>query len=227
MDLKRLETARLFHRFGFGPRPGEFATALKDGPAVFKQKILSPALIDTGAVSPPTLTDLGKRPEPNTSEVLEFSRQMRLQSDALEIWWLDQMVKSERQLQEKMVWFWHGHWATSIGKVNYALPMYLQNQTFRKYAYGNFTDFAKAMFSDGALQNWLDGGYNSVKAPNENLSREMMELFVLGVNRYSETDVKELARAFTGDQVANSSGVVPFNATRRDTKAVTILVKPQ
>ena len=225
MDLKRLETARLFHRFGFGPRPGEFATALKDGPAVFKQKILSPALIDTGAVSPPTLTDLGKRPEPNTPEVLEFSRQMRLQSDALEIWWLDQMVKSERQLQEKMVWFWHGHWATSIGKVNYALPMYLQNQTFRKYAYGNFTDFAKAMFSDGALQNWLDGGYNSVKAPNENLSREMMELFVLGVNRYSETDVKELARAFTGYQVANSSGVVTFNATRRDTKAVTILGK--
>jgi uncharacterized protein (DUF1800 family) len=124
-----------------------------------------------------------------------------------------------------MVWFWHGHWATSIGKVNYAMPMLAQNQTFRKYALGNFNDFAKAMFSDGALQIWLDGGDNTVKAPNENLSREMMELFLLGVNRYTESDVKELARAFTGYQVSRSSGVVIYNEKRRDTKSVTVLGK--
>jgi uncharacterized protein (DUF1800 family) len=135
------------------------------------------------------------------------------------------MVATNKPLQEKMVWFWHGHWATSIGKVNYAMPMLLQNQTFRKFALGNFNDFAKAMFMDGALQIWLDSGDNTVKAPNENLSREMMELFLLGVNRYSETDVKELARAFTGYQVSRSSGAVTYNATRRDTKAVTILGK--
>jgi uncharacterized protein (DUF1800 family) len=103
--------------------------------------------------------------------------------------------------------------------------MYNQNKTFRKYALGNFSDFAQAMFSDGALQIWLDGGDNNVKAPNENLSREMMELFVLGVNRYTETDVKELARAFTGYQVTRSAGVVTYNEKRRDTKAVTVLGK--
>lgn len=225
MDLKRLETARLYSRFGFGPRPGEYAQALKVGVAATKQNLLNPPQIDSGAVALPTVTDLGKRPEPNTPEVITFARQMRSQSEAIEIWWLDQMVATNKPLQEKMVWFWHGHWATSIGKVNYPMPMLLQNQTFRKYAVGNFNDFAKAMFMDGALQIWLDGGDNTVKAPNENLSREMMELFLLGVNRYSEADVKELARAFTGYQVSRSSGAITFNVNRRDTKSVTVLSK--
>jgi uncharacterized protein (DUF1800 family) len=225
MDLKRLEIARLYSRFGFGPRPGEFEQALKAGVVATKQSFLNPAPIDTGAVALPTVTDLGKRPEPNTPEVITFARGLRTQSEAIELWWLDQMVATNKPLQEKMVWFWHGHWATSIGKVNYAMPMLLQNQTFRKFALGNFNDFSKAMFSDGALQIWLDGGDNTVKAPNENLSREMMELFLLGVNRYSETDVKELARAFTGYQVSRSSGVVVYNEKRRDTKSVSVLGK--
>ncbi len=225
MDLKRLETARLFHRFGFGPRPGEFTQALSDGVVKTKSKFLFQPLIDAGEVPAPVITDLGPRPAPNSAGVVIFSQSLRFENQQMLLWWLDQMVKSERQLQEKMVWFWHGHWATSIGKVNYSLPMYNQNKTFRKYALGNFSDFAQAMFSDGALQIWLDGGDNNVKAPNENLSREMMELFVLGVNRYSEADVKELARAFTGYQIGRSSGVVTYNEKRRDTKAVTILGK--
>ena len=81
------------------------------------------------------------------------------------------------------------------------------------------------MFSDGALQVWLDGQENTVKAPNENLSREMMELFVLGVNRYTEKDVKELARSFTGYQVSRTTGTVTYNARRRDTAPVTVLGK--
>ncbi|CAN2169226.1 Protein of unknown function DUF1800 [Candidatus Nanopelagicaceae bacterium] len=225
MDLKRLETARLYNRFGLGPRPGEYAQALKAGVAATKQNLLNPPQIDSGAVALPVVTDLGKRPEPNTPEVIAFARGLRVQSEAIEIWWLDQMVATNKPLQEKMVWFWHGHWATSIGKVNYPMPMLLQNQTFRKYALGNFNDFAKAMFMDGALQIWLDGGDNTVKAPNENFSREMMELFLLGVNRYSETDVKELARAFTGYQVSRSTGAIAYNDKRRDTKSVTILGK--
>jgi uncharacterized protein (DUF1800 family) len=103
--------------------------------------------------------------------------------------------------------------------------MFNQNVTMRKYALGNFSEFAKAMFSDGALQLWLDGQENTAKAPNENFSREMMELFTLGVNRYTETDVKELARAFTGYQVSRSSGLVTYNARRRDTAPVTVLGK--
>jgi len=225
MDLKRLETARLYNRFGFGPRPGEYAQALKAGVAATKKSLLNPPLIDSGAVALPVVTDLGKRPEPNTPEIITFARELRLQRENIELWWLDQMVATNKPLQEKMVWFWHGHWATSIGKVNYAMPMLLQNQTFRNYATGNFIEFSKAMFLDGAMQVWLDGGENTVKAPNENFSREMMELFVLGVNRYTETDVKELARAFTGYQVSRSSGAVVYNEKRRDKKSVTLLGK--
>lgn len=135
------------------------------------------------------------------------------------------MVLTNKPLQERMVWFWHGHWATSIGKVNYALPMLTQNQTFRKHALGNFKDLSQAMLEDGALQVWLDGNENTLKAPNENLAREVMELFVLGVNRYTEKDVKELARALTGYQVPRSTGVVTLNQKRRDTGAVSILGK--
>ena len=224
MDLQRLEIARLFHRTGFGPKPGEFAAALSAGVASTRSKVLSPPST-VSFVTPPALTDLGPRPAPNSPAVVDFSQQLRYQNQLLFMWWLDEMVTSPQTLQEKMTWFWHGHWATSIGKVNYALPMFNQNVTMRKFALGNFKDFAKAMFSDGALQVWLDGQENTVKAPNENFSREMMELFTLGVNRYTETDVKELARAFTGYQVSRSSGVVTFNARRRDAAAVTVLGK--
>ena len=224
MDLQRLEIARLFHRTGFGPKPGEFAAALSAGVASTRSKVLSPPST-VSFVTPPALTDLGPRPAPNSPAVVEFSQQLRYQNQLLFMWWLDEMVTSPHTLQEKMTWFWHGHWATSIGKVNYALPMFNQNVTMRKFALGNFKDFAKAMFSDGALQVWLDGQENTVKAPNENFSREMMELFTLGVNRYTEADVKELARAFTGYQVSRSSGVVTFNARRRDAAAVTVLGK--
>ena len=225
MDMQRLETARLLHRFGFGPRPGEFTAALNAGTAEVKRALLNPPVVDSGEVTPPNITDLGPRPAPNTPEVVPFSIALRTQSKELTTWWLDQMVLTQKPLQEKMVWFWHGHWATSIGKVNYALPMLKQNQLFRKYALGNFKDMSKAMLLDGALQIWLDGNENTVKAPNENLAREIMELFVLGVNRYTEQDVKEVARALTGYQVVRSSGVVTLNQRRRDQSAVTVLGK--
>ena len=224
MDTQRLEIARLFHRTGFGPKPGEFSAALSAGVTSTRSKVLT-APSRTSFVTPPVLTDLGPRPAANSPAVVEFSQQLRYQIQLLFLWWLDEMVASPHTLQEKMTWFWHGHWATSIGKVNYALPMFNQNVTMRKYALGNFSDFAKAMFSDGALQVWLDGQENTVKAPNENLSREMMELFVLGVNRYTEKDVKELARSFTGYQVSRTTGTVTYNARRRDTAPVTVLGK--
>jgi uncharacterized protein (DUF1800 family) len=222
MDMQRLETARLFHRFGYGPKPGEFRNALNEGLAATRQRVLT---VDTKTLTAPELTDLGPRPAPNSPDIVEYSRVLRYQNQLLLQWWLDQMVTSVNPLNEKMTWFWHGHWATSIGKVNYPLPMYNQNVTLRKFALGNFTEFAQAMFQDGALQVWLDGGENTVKAPNENLSREMMELFTLGVNRYTEKDVKELARAFTGYRVARTSGVITTAARRRDNGSVTVLGK--
>jgi uncharacterized protein (DUF1800 family) len=148
---------------------------------------------------------------------------MRSQTDNLILWWMDRMALSDNGLTERMTWFWHGHWATSISKINHPFPMYKQNETFRKYALGNFGEMSQAMLNDGALQYWLDGQESTFKSPNENLGRELMELFILGVNRYSEDDVKAIARSLTGYQVANSSGTVVFNPKRHDSNAVSLL----
>ena len=225
MDANRLEIARLFHRFGFGPRPGEFASAMAAGVVATREKLFRNPGTDRGLlnVSEPTVTDLGQRPSPLDPSLATFTSELRSQNIALINWWLDRMVMADFSLHEKATWFWHGHWATSVKKVNYALPMYKQNQTLQKYAIGNFNEMVSAMLDDGALQFWLDGQENSAKSPNENLARELMELFTLGVGRYSETDVKELSRALTGVQVAKSSGVTIFNKNRFDSGMKSIL----
>ena len=227
MNTKRLETSRLFHRFGFGPRPGEYAQALKDGVNVTRAKLTTVPAVQT-TISPvviPNITDLGKRPEPNTPEVVPFAIAMRTQEQQMGLWWLDMMALSDHGLTERMTWFWHGHWATSIQKLNYPLPMFNQNKTLRAQSLGNFNTMVKAMLNDGALQFWLDGQDSTAKAPNENLGRELMELFVLGVNRYTEDDVKAISRALTGYQVGRSNGIVTINQSRRDANPVTLLGK--
>lgn len=225
METDRLEIARLYHRFGFGPRPGEFKAALVNGLNATKTALLSVPAVDLGAtqVSEPNIINLGIRPTQKSSELIEFSIALRQQIRDLPLWWLDRMALSDHALTERLTWFWHGHWATAVGKLNHVYPMYLQNQTLRKYALGDFGEMASAMLNDGALQFWLDGGENTAKSPNENLARELMELFVLGVNRYTETDVRELSRALTGYQIERPSGKVTFNKKRYDSGLKTIL----
>ncbi len=225
MNSQRLETARLFQRFGFGPKPGEFTTALKQGVDRTRTLLLNPPARDKGlsSILDPALTDLGNFPPLGTQARADFNSQMRSQRQTLMLWWLDRMALADNALVEKMTWFWHGHWATSIGKVEYALPMYIQNQTLRKYSLGNFAEQARTMIVDGALQYWLDGGANTVKAPNENLAREFMELFTLGVDRYLEIDVQSVARALTGYRVTRSNGIIAFNPKTHDSSTLNIL----
>ena len=225
MNAQRLETSRLFHRFGFGPRPGEYAQAIKDGVATTRTKILTVPAVDAGAakVVVPNITNLGPRPAANSKEVVPFAIEMRYQVQQMTLWWLDRMALSDHGLTERMTWFWHGHWATSVQKLNYAMPMFNQNNTLRANCLGNFKVMSRAMINDGALQFWLDGQDSTLVQPNENLGRELMELFVLGVDRYSEDDVKAAARALTGYQVVRSSGEVKFNPKRHDPNPITIL----
>ena len=174
MNSQRLEISRLFHRFGFGPRPGEFAFALKQGVDATRSRLLLfvPPARDVGlsAVADPALPDLGNFPQPGTAARAAFDAAMKAQRQMLVLWWLDRMTLAENALVEKMTWFWHGHWATSIGKVEYALPMYLQNQTLRTNALGDFGTQSRAMIMDGALQYWLDGGAISRKRTSTDLT---------------------------------------------------------
>ncbi|TSA19863.1 MAG: DUF1800 family protein [Actinomycetales bacterium] len=225
MNTDRLEIARLYHRFGFGPRPGEFASALSAGAMLTREKLFNNSGEDLGLknLSELVITDLGPRPPQLDPRLATYTSELRKQNTELTTWWLDRMVLADFSLQEKATWFWHGHWATSIKKLNFALPMYKQHQTLQKYALGNFNEMVSAMLDDGALQFWLDGQENTAKSPNENLARELMELFTLGVDRYSETDIKELSRALTGIQVVRSNGTVSLKKNRFDNSTKTIL----
>jgi tetratricopeptide (TPR) repeat protein len=116
------------------------------------------------------------------------------------------MATAAAPLPERMTWFWHGHFATSYRGVGSAPLLLQQNQTQRRLALGNFGDLARAMAVDPAMLVWLNGNSNRKGKPNENLAREFMELFTLGVGGYAEDDVREAARALTGWRVQFASG---------------------
>ncbi len=124
------------------------------------------------------------------------------------------MRESADPLEEKMTLFWHGHFATSAHKVKDAYLMWRQNQTFRDNARGNFGVLVKAMSRDPAMIDWLDLRESKAAHPNENFAREVMELFTLGEGNYTEKDVTEGARAFTGYRIDAGATEFPLRPTR-------------
>ena len=131
--------------------------------------------------------------------------------------WLYKMTHTQAVLREKMVFFWHNHFATSV---NFGYLMQEQNNTIRRHALGNFGDLLHAMAKDPAMILYLNNHQNVKGNPNENFARELMELFTLGVGNYSEQDIKEAARAFTGWSLSNS-GAYTFNPDKHDAEEKT------
>jgi len=113
-------------------------------------------------------------------------------------WWANRMLTTQRPFQEKMTLFWHGHFATTEEKVRDYRKLHIQNELLRQNATGKFRDLMVAVAKDPAMLAFLDAGVNLKGAPNENFAREIMELFTMGVGNYTEQDIKEAARAFTG-----------------------------
>ena len=113
-------------------------------------------------------------------------------------WWLQRMARGPRPFQEKMVLFWHGHFATSAEKVQNPYYMWRQNELFRRLATGNWELLLNEVGKDPAMLVWLDQAQSRKEHPNENFAREVMELFALGEGHYTEHDITEGARALTG-----------------------------
>jgi uncharacterized protein (DUF1800 family) len=175
--------AHLLRRAGFGPAPGEIDARLNDGyEATVNQ------LVESGAVAD-GLQDLDKQ----IGGILDFNS-----IDDVKAWWIYRMIHSKRPLVEKVAFFWHGHFATAVNKVGQAYLMYVQNQLFREHGLGSFGNLLLRAARDPAMLIWLDGASNKKAHPNENFAREVMELFTTGIGHYSEKDVQEAARAFTG-----------------------------
>ncbi len=121
-----------------------------------------------------------------------------LETRRLALWWAERMMKTPRPLEEKMTFFWHGHFATSEVKVRDYRMLLAQNRMLRSRATGNFRDLLLGIMRDPAMLVYLDNGKNVKEHPNENFGRELLELFTMGVGNYTEKDIREASRAFTG-----------------------------
>ena len=206
------KAAHLLNRAGFGGTPVEIEAAQKKGMTPFVHELVDVNL-DSAHVPPPTWAKprdiremrMGARAAESPEMRKEKLRAIRMMEGEnildLRRWWLERMMTTRAPLLEKMTLFWHGHFATSVQKARDGYWMWLQNDTLRRNALGNFVTLTKKMSRDPAMMIYLDLQQSRREHPNENWARELMELFTVGIGNYSEQDIRESARAFTGYRV--------------------------
>lgn len=184
LQTERQKGAHLLRRFGLGASEAELDYYLKDGL--------------NGAVE--MLLDYDKVDENFNYDIEELRRKNKnnIPPQGVGVWWTARLLVTQRPLQEKLTLFWHDHFATSASKVTQGPMMYLQNEILRQNATGSFKTLLMEVSKDPAMLFWLDNQYNIKGKPNENFAREVMELFTLGIGNYTEHDIQEGARAFTG-----------------------------
>src|SRR5258706_476207 len=162
----------------------------------------------------------------NTLSDEDRQREVRRRLDeafAIREWWLREMLGTPSPITERMTLFWHGHFATSLQKVYSAKLMYGQNALLRSESLGNFATLLHGIARDPAMLIYLDNARSRREAPNENFAREAMELFTLGEGRYTERDVKEAARAFTGWSLERDTATFVRRAAWHDGSPKTVL----
>ncbi|BCU76764.1 DUF1800 domain-containing protein [Luteolibacter sp. LG18] len=140
-------------------------------------------------------------------------------------WWFRAMLHTKAPLREKMTLFWHDHFATSIQKVKQPVLLMMQNALFRRNATGNFRQLTHEIAKNPAMMLYLDTQNSKKGKPNENFAREVMELFTLGEGHYTEQDIREAARAFTGYQLNRQNGTVFHNKRMWDEGEKTVFGK--
>ncbi len=209
----------LLSRAGFGGTPLEISAAVKLGRAGAVARLLetppastAPKLSAVGNVMDMRMMADGDRQKLQQT----LQQQNRADLDTIRGWWIAQMIQPSTAALEKATLFWHGHFATSVQKVKSASLMFQQNQLFRRFAFGNFRDLVKAISCDPAMVIWLDLNASKEGAPNENFARELMELFTLGIGHYSEDDIKNSARAFTGYRARPLQGTFDYAEQQHD-----------
>ena len=175
-----------------------------------------------------------KRPKPNLMKPLAMRKAKKAlrqtgqrkkanllykkERNILQHWGLRNLLEANNPLHERMVWFWHNHFTSSIKKVRTADWMLRQDLLIRQHALGSFSDLLKDIAFSPAMLIYLDGKSNRKGQPNENFARELLELFTLGEGHYSENDIKEAARAFTGWRVSLKKDRAVFRKKQHDTE---------
>ncbi|MCI0360955.1 MAG: DUF1800 domain-containing protein [Planctomycetaceae bacterium] len=207
--FSRRLAAHLYRRAGLAASSRELDEAVRLGPEDAVKRLLSP----------------GEATVKFDQEMHQFA-QVTLAANNPELlagWWLHRMRHTPAPLVEKMTLFWHGHFATSATKVRQPELMLQQNELFRRHALGDFGQLVRGIARDPAMLLYLDSATNRKVHPNENFSREVMELFCLGLGRYTERDIQELARCFTGWEIQH--GQFKFNPYQHDERSKTVLAR--
>jgi uncharacterized protein (DUF1800 family) len=204
-DLRRV--GHLYRRAAFGATTAQLQAGLRARPDELVAALLS------GASG---LDAFDGRMEPLAQTIRRSNNATNLSA-----WWLSRMLHSPHPLQEKMTLFWHNHFATSNFKVQSSRHMLTQYAMLRRHSLGSFATLLRETSTDPAMLIWLDGRGSTRGNPNENYAREVMELFSLGVGNYTEADVRQAARAFTGWDVRNNAAV--FDRGRFDSGVKTVL----
>jgi uncharacterized protein (DUF1800 family) len=212
-----VKAAHLLNRAGFGGTPDEIEHVRSIGPEAAVDELLDfPELSaeeqneadvpDLSAIDgvPKTFRELNQQVNAATDLAAKQKLRQAFNQANMEVlmetmaWWLKRMAHGQHPLQEKLTLFWHGHFTTSAKDEHMASLMWRQNELLRGLAAGNFGKLAHAISRDPAMLDYLNNTQNRKAHPNENYARELMELFTLGIGHYTETDVKQGARAFTG-----------------------------
>jgi uncharacterized protein (DUF1800 family) len=196
-DARR--AAHLLRRATFGAPPAMLRETLAASPHEALERLCTPRVDDTFE---------------RESAALASSAIATGDARQLPPWWLHRMMHSPSPLLEKLTVFWHGHFATSGEKVKDPYLMVDQNRLLRAHALGDFSALVQAVSKDPAMLVYLDSAVNRKAHPNENYARELMELFCLGEGHYSERDVQELARCFTGWEIRRNA--FRFNSYQHD-----------
>ncbi|HXX83444.1 MAG TPA: DUF1800 domain-containing protein [Casimicrobiaceae bacterium] len=222
------DARHLLARTGFGPTQAEIERYASMTREQAVRKLLAEAR--TTAVTPPPAwtsdySALASRPGAAASEMEKKLFQQEQVRNGLELrgWWVAEMLNTPSPLTERMTLFWHNHFVSSQQKVKLAQLMYRQNVTLRANALGNLGAMLHAIARDPAMVIYLDSAQNRKGTPNENFAREAMELFTLGEGSYSEQDIKEAARAFTGWSLDRKTGEFMFRPFIHDYGAKAVL----
>jgi uncharacterized protein (DUF1800 family) len=220
------EAEHLLNRAAFGASAVEVRAAVERGRAATIELLFAPP----PAEDPPwfervVLPDRKQLRELSDEEFQALDRAAR-ETDRRQLvelwnWWLQRMASGVDPLRERMVLFWHGHFTTSTDKVVRSWPVVQQHRLLREHALGSYAQLLRGMVSDAAMLAYLDNTSNRRGRPNENLARELMELFSLGQGNYTEADIKEAARALTGRTTRNNE--YHFDAGAHDAGEKTVL----
>jgi uncharacterized protein (DUF1800 family) len=223
ISWNRSAAHHLARRAGFGGTPAEIDALTAMGHDAAVASFVNSDSIDNSALES-ALTTLTTVQPPATTPAYDLNTTTGLQK-----WFLHRMAFTARPLEEKMTFFWNQVLTSGIAKVNDATLILNQNKTQRSLALGRLDDLILTITKDPAMLIWLDNYTNTKGRPNENYARELMELFTLGVDRYTQRDVTEVARALTGWTITKPSGapasqyVFSFSASNHDTGGKTIL----